>query len=149
MDLGSKGQTPHVGARLKALDEAVLMAASYFSCNFFRILTFGFEQCAKIYVIHKQALTILMRDSENKIYMVSLQSIAIEGPEETNRIAKTLSAATATPVDRRKSAGIGGTNNRRQSEDRLAVVFMGIIFIFIFLHLPRWVTFGFGAPSVA
>ena len=37
MDLGSKGQTPHVGARLKALDEAVLMAASDFSCNFFRI----------------------------------------------------------------------------------------------------------------
>ena len=35
MDLGSKGQTPHVGARLKALDEAVLMAASDFSCNFF------------------------------------------------------------------------------------------------------------------
>ena len=35
MDLGSKGQTPRVGARLKALDEAVLMAASDFSCNFF------------------------------------------------------------------------------------------------------------------
>ena len=35
MDLGSKGRTPHVGARLKALDEAVLMAVSDFSCNFF------------------------------------------------------------------------------------------------------------------
>ena len=45
MDLGSKGKTPRVGARLKALDEAVLMAASDFSCNFFRILTSGLEQC--------------------------------------------------------------------------------------------------------
>ena len=45
MDLGSKGQTPRVGARLKALDEAVLMAASDFSCNFFSILTSWLEQC--------------------------------------------------------------------------------------------------------
>ena len=45
MDLGSKGKTPRVGARLKALDEAVLMAVSDFSCNFFCILTFRFEQC--------------------------------------------------------------------------------------------------------
>ena len=35
MDLGSKGKTPRVGARLKALDEAVLMAVSDFSCIFF------------------------------------------------------------------------------------------------------------------
>ena len=35
MDLGSKGKTPRVGARLKALDEAVLKAVSDFSCNFF------------------------------------------------------------------------------------------------------------------
>ena len=35
MDLGSKGKTPRVGARLKALDEAVLMAVSDFSCNYF------------------------------------------------------------------------------------------------------------------
>ena len=35
MDLGSKGKTPHVGARLKALDEAVLMAVSDFSCNLY------------------------------------------------------------------------------------------------------------------
>ena len=47
MDLGSKGKTPRVGARLKALDEAVLMAVSDFSCNFFCILTSRFEQCAK------------------------------------------------------------------------------------------------------
>ena len=47
MDLGSKGKTPRVGARLKALDEAVLMAVSDFSCNFFCILTSGFEQCVK------------------------------------------------------------------------------------------------------
>ena len=46
MDLGSKGKTPRVGARLKALDEAVLMAVSDFSCNFFCILTSRFEQCA-------------------------------------------------------------------------------------------------------
>ena len=39
MDLGSKGKTPRVGARLKALDEAVLMAVSDFSCNFFCILS--------------------------------------------------------------------------------------------------------------
>ena len=45
MDLGSKGKTPRVGARLKALDEAVLMAVSDFSCNFFCILTSRFEQC--------------------------------------------------------------------------------------------------------
>ena len=49
MDLGSKGQTPRVGACLKTLDEAVLMAASDFSCNFFGILTSGFEQCAGIF----------------------------------------------------------------------------------------------------
>ena len=35
MDLGSKGWTPHVGARLKAVDEAVLMAVSDFYCTFF------------------------------------------------------------------------------------------------------------------
>ena len=35
MDLRSKGRTPHVGAHLKALDEAVLMAVSDFSYNFF------------------------------------------------------------------------------------------------------------------
>ena len=45
MDLGSKGKTPRVGARLKALDEAVLMAVSDFSCNFFCILSSRFEQC--------------------------------------------------------------------------------------------------------
>ena len=45
MDLGSKGKTPRVGARLKALDEAVLMAVSDFSCNFFCILSPRFEQC--------------------------------------------------------------------------------------------------------
>ena len=45
MDLGSKGKTPCVGARLKALDEAVLMAVSDFSCNFFCILSSRFEQC--------------------------------------------------------------------------------------------------------
>ena len=48
MDLGSKGRTPHVGARLKALDEAVLMAVSDFSCNFFCILSSRFEQCAPL-----------------------------------------------------------------------------------------------------
>ena len=45
MDLGSKGKTPRVGARLKALDEAVLMAVSDFSCNYFCTQTFRFEQC--------------------------------------------------------------------------------------------------------
>ena len=45
MDLGAKGKTPRVGARLKALDEAVLMAVSDFSCNFFCILSSRFEQC--------------------------------------------------------------------------------------------------------
>ena len=35
MDLGSKGRTPHMGSRLKVLDEAVLMAVSDFSSNFF------------------------------------------------------------------------------------------------------------------
>ena len=41
----AKGRTPHVGARLKALDEAVLMAVSDFSCNFVCILSSRFEQC--------------------------------------------------------------------------------------------------------
>ena len=35
MDLGSNGKTPCVGEHLKALDEAILMAVSDFSCNFF------------------------------------------------------------------------------------------------------------------
>ena len=39
MDLGSKGRTPHVGVRLKALGEGVLMTVSDFSCNFFCILS--------------------------------------------------------------------------------------------------------------
>ena len=56
MDLGSKGKTPRVGARLKALDEAVLMAVSDFSCNFFCILTFRFEQ----YVEQGSALGFLV-----------------------------------------------------------------------------------------
>ena len=34
------------GARFEALCKPVLLAASDFSCNFFRILTSGFEQCA-------------------------------------------------------------------------------------------------------
>ena len=44
-DLEAKGQLYHVGARFEALCKGVLIAASDFSCNFFRILTFGFEQC--------------------------------------------------------------------------------------------------------
>ena len=40
-----KGGLYPEGARLKALDLPVLTAASDFSCNFFRILTSGFEQC--------------------------------------------------------------------------------------------------------
>ena len=45
-DLEAKGQLYHVGARFEALCKGVLMAASDFSCNFFRILTSGLEQCA-------------------------------------------------------------------------------------------------------
>ena len=39
------GQLYLVGAHFEALLMGVLMAASDFSCNFFRILTSGFEQC--------------------------------------------------------------------------------------------------------
>ena len=45
-DLEAKGQLSHEGARFEALCKGVLMAASDFSCNFFRIPTSGFEQCA-------------------------------------------------------------------------------------------------------
>ena len=44
-DLEAMGQLYHVEACFEALCKPVLMAASDFSCNFFRILTSGFEQC--------------------------------------------------------------------------------------------------------
>ena len=44
-DLEAKGQLYHVRSHFEALCKGVLMAASDFSCNFFRILTSGFEQC--------------------------------------------------------------------------------------------------------
>ena len=46
-DLEAKGQLYQVGVRFEDLFKGVLTAASDFSCNFFRILTFGFEQCAE------------------------------------------------------------------------------------------------------
>ena len=44
-DLETKSQPYHVGARFEALCEGVLMVASDFSCNFFRIPTSQCEQC--------------------------------------------------------------------------------------------------------
>ena len=61
MYLGSKGKTPHVGARLKALDEAVLMAVSDFSCNFVCILSSRFEQCGlcSLNILHECSIIFL------------------------------------------------------------------------------------------
>ena len=36
-----------MGVRFEALCKGILMAAMDFSCNFFRILTFGYEQCVE------------------------------------------------------------------------------------------------------
>ena len=44
-DLEAKGQLYHVGVCFEALCMGHLMAFSDFSCNFFGILTSGFEQC--------------------------------------------------------------------------------------------------------
>ena len=43
----AKDQLYHVGACFEALCKGFLMATSDFSCNFFCILTSGFEQCAQ------------------------------------------------------------------------------------------------------
>ena len=68
MDLGSKGKTPRVGARLKALDEAVLMAVSDFSCNFFCILSSRFEQC-DLYPFFKKKTLFKRRKSGHQNFV--------------------------------------------------------------------------------
>ena len=45
-DIEAKGQLYYVVACFEALCKGVLTASSDFSCNFFHILTSGFEQCA-------------------------------------------------------------------------------------------------------
>ena len=69
MDLGSKGRAPHVGARLKALDEAVLMAVSDFSCNFVCILSSRFEQCGYAYFADRT--TVLGGVSGRRRHLIS------------------------------------------------------------------------------
>ena len=44
-DLEVKGQLYQVGAHFEALFMSVLTAASNLGCIFFRILTYGLEQC--------------------------------------------------------------------------------------------------------
>ena len=44
-DFEAKGQLYHVGVRFEAFCKRVLTTALDFSCNFFLILTSGFEQC--------------------------------------------------------------------------------------------------------
>ena len=72
-----------MGAHFEALCKGVLMAASDFSCNFFRILTSGFEQCDlnKAPVsLYTQAVNIFPTRCHGKnghfwIYLMNLQSL--------------------------------------------------------------------------
>ena len=57
-DAKAEGQLYHVGAGFEAVFMGLLMAASDVSCNFFCILTSGFEQCVEVY-IHMLAKTFL------------------------------------------------------------------------------------------